>query len=32
MAPRGYGAVWQMRQLVPVPQKNDEWMKWKMAY
>lgn len=26
MAPRGCGAVWQMRQLDPVPQKN-RWMK-----
>ena len=26
MAPRGCGAIWQMRQFDPVPQKN-EWMK-----
>lgn len=29
MAPRGCGAIWQMRQLDPVPQKNNEWMKGK---
>ena len=30
MAPRGYGAVWQMRQLDPVPQKKwvDEKENW----